>query len=77
MQNYDTKTTMITCNDHGMTSCNEVIHTSICNDSKITRLDKNDWWYLVNQLEKWGVFKPRACTGFRGQTIPLHLFVCR
>ena len=51
---------MITCNDYGMTSCNEVLHTSICNDSKVTRLDKNDWWYLVNQLEQWGVFKPRA-----------------
>lgn len=52
--------TMIPCNDHDMTLCNEVIHTSICNDSKVTRLDKNDWWYLVNQLEEWGVFKPRA-----------------
>ena len=55
----DTKTAMITCNEHGMTTCNEVLHTSICND-RVKRLDKNDWWYLVNQLEQWGVYKPRA-----------------
>lgn len=48
---------MITCNE---SSCNEGINTpSICNDS-VTRLDKNDWWYLVQTLESWGVFKPRA-----------------
>ena len=50
---------MISCNDSCNELCNEVIHTYICNDS-VTRLDKNDWWYLVNQLEQWGVFKPRA-----------------
>lgn len=49
---------MITCNE-GL--CNEGINThSICNDSNVTRLDKNDWWYLVQTLESWGVFKPRA-----------------
>lgn len=49
--------TMITCNE-GL--CNEGINTpSICNDS-VKRLDKNDWWYLVDTLESWGVFKPRA-----------------
>ena len=48
---------IITCNDSSNELCNEGINTlSICND----RLDKNDWWYLVNQLEEWGVFKPRA-----------------
>ena len=54
------KNAMITCNDYVMKSCNESIHTPICNDSKVQKLDKNDWWYLVNQLEDWGVYKPRA-----------------
>lgn len=55
------KNAMITCNDdHVMNSCNERVNSlSICNDS-VTRLDKNDWYYLVNTLESWGVFKPRA-----------------
>lgn len=53
------KTAMITCNEHDMTLCNEGINThSICNDS--ARLSKDEWWYLVNTLEAWGVFKPRA-----------------
>lgn len=57
MENTD-KTTMISCNE-GL--CNEGINTpSICNDSKVTRLSKDEWWYLVNTLETWGVFKPRA-----------------
>lgn len=52
---------MITCNEQDMTLCNEGINTPIiCNDSKVQKLDKNDWWYLVNQLEEWGVYKPRA-----------------
>lgn len=51
---------IITCNEHEMTSCNEVIHSLICNDSNIKKLEKSDWWYLVNQLEEWGVYKPRA-----------------
>lgn len=56
------KNAMITCNDyHVMNSCNERVNSlSICNDSNVTRLDKNDWYYLVNTLESWGVFKPRA-----------------
>lgn len=53
--------TMITCNEHVMSTCNEGINThSICNDSKVTRLSKDEWWFLVNTLESWGVFKPRA-----------------
>lgn len=54
--------TMIPCNDgHVMSTCNEGINTPIiCNDSNVKRLDKNDWWYLVDTLESWGVFKPRA-----------------
>lgn len=61
MQNYDEKTTMITCNDYGNELCNEGINTPIiCNDSKLKRLDKSEWWYLVQTLESWGVFKPRA-----------------
>lgn len=60
MENND-KNAMITCNEHDMTTCNEGINThSICNDSKVTRLSKDEWWYLVNTLESWGVFKPRA-----------------
>lgn len=56
MENND-KNAMITCNE----LCNEGINTpSICNDSNVKRLDKNDWWYLVDTLESWGVFKPRA-----------------
>ena len=60
MEQISDNSAMITCNDYGMKSCNEVIHTSICNDSKIKRLDKSEWWYLVQTLESWGVFKPRA-----------------
>jgi hypothetical protein len=49
---------MITCNEP---LCNEGINTPIiCNDSKVTRLSKDEWWFLVNTLESWGVFKPRA-----------------
>lgn len=61
MQKHE-QNAMITCNDyHVMSTSNEGINThSICNDSKVTRLDKNDWYYLVNTLESWGVFKPRA-----------------
>lgn len=38
--------------------CNEGNNPLICNDSK--KLEKSDWWYLVQTLEKWHVFKPRA-----------------
>lgn len=60
MEKNTDKNAMITCNDScNESSCNEGINThSICNDS--IRLDKNEWWYLVNTLESWGVFKPRA-----------------
>lgn len=55
MQEHE-QNAMITCNE-GL--CNEGINTPIiCNDS--IRLDKTDWWYLVQTLESWGVFKPRA-----------------
>lgn len=60
MEKLFDKNTMITCNDYVMKSCNEDIHPLICNDSRVKKLDKNDWWYLVNQLEDWGVYKPRA-----------------
>ena len=55
-------------NNHDM-SC----HDSICHDNTHTnnhdmsevsedsgRLSKTDWWYLVNTLESWRVFNPRA-----------------
>lgn len=56
-----------TCND----LCHESIHSLTCHDSKRetkkvieakpeAKLSKNDWWYLVNQLEQWRVFNPRA-----------------
>lgn len=55
------KNTMITCNDTCNELCNEGINTPIiCNDSNIKKLEKSDWWYLVQTLESWGVFKPRA-----------------
>lgn len=59
MENND-KNAMITCDDScNEPLCNEGINTPIiCNDS--IRLDKTDWWYLVQTLESWGVFKPRA-----------------
>jgi hypothetical protein len=53
------KNAMITCNELCNQSCNEGINTlSTCNDS--ARLSKDEWWFLVNTLESWGVFKPRA-----------------
>ena len=56
MEKNDAQNAMITCDE---SSCNEGINTPIiCNDS--IRLDKTDWWYLVQTLESWGVFKPRA-----------------
>lgn len=55
----NTQNAMITCDNHVMSSCNEGINThSICNDS--SRISKDEWWYLVEQLTAWGVFKPRA-----------------
>lgn len=44
----------MTCND----TCHEELHSLTCNDSK--KLEKSDWWYLVQTLENWKVFKPRA-----------------
>ena len=52
---------MITCNDPCNDLCNEGINTPIiCNDSNVKKLEKSDWWYLVNTLESWGVYKPKA-----------------
>lgn len=58
----------------GYDVCHEVNNTLICYDSchevnlnnndqvndQVKQLDKSDWWYLVNQLEKWRVYNPRA-----------------
>lgn len=58
----------------GYDVCHEVNNTLICNDSchevnlnnndqvndQVKQLNKSDWWYLVNQLEKWRVYNPRA-----------------
>ena len=44
--------------------CHEGNNTLICHDScheiEQQQLEKSDWWYLVNQLEKWRVYNPRA-----------------
>ena len=41
--------------------CHEGINTLICHDScHENKLSKSDWFYLVNQLEQWRVFNPRA-----------------
>lgn len=54
----NTQNAMITCDDSCNELCNERVNShSTCNDS---RLSKSDWWYLVQTLEGWGVFKPRA-----------------
>lgn len=52
--------------DHD-TLCHESIHSLTCHDSEEkqakkseAKLSKSDWWYLVNQLEQWRVFNPRA-----------------
>lgn len=53
--------------EHDMIS-HELYHegnnTLICHDScheeEPQQLEKSDWWYLVNQLEQWRVYNPRA-----------------
>ncbi len=66
------KTSLKSCYDHDMIhgmTCNELCHEGIntpitCHDSdsnkQTTRLSKDEWWYLVNQLTEWRVFNPRA-----------------
>ena len=45
--------------EHDMKVCHEGINTlTICHDSE--RLTKDEWWYLVNTLDSWRVFNPRA-----------------
>lgn len=60
MTNFPQKSPIITCNDDKV--CNDYVMRDniplICNDSK--QLNKSDWWYLVQTLESWNVFKPRA-----------------
>lgn len=59
---------MISCHDLSHDSlCHESIHSLTCHDSEVkqakkseAKLSKSDWWYLVNQLEQWRVFNPRA-----------------
>ena len=63
---------MISCHDTCNDLCHESIHSLTCHDSeqkeqKIktkkaeqAKLSKSDWWYLVQQLEQWRVFNPRA-----------------
>lgn len=65
---------MKSCHDSDHDSvCHESIHSLICHDSEEkqtkktetknadqAKLSKSDWWYLVNQLEQWRVFNPRA-----------------
>lgn len=60
MQNFNGLTTHdMICHEHDYELCHEGINThSICHDSE--RLTKNEWWYLVNTLDSWRVFNPRA-----------------
>lgn len=45
----------------GYDVCHEVIQPVICHDScHENKLSKSDWFYLVETLEKWRVFNPRA-----------------
>lgn len=56
---HDMKSCHDTCND----LCHESIHSLTCHDSvesKVQKLSKDDWWYLVQVLEKWRVYNPRA-----------------
>ena len=55
------KDTIITCNDDKPSNDYVMRENtlSICNDSN-KQLVKSDWWYLVQTLESWNVFKPRA-----------------
>lgn len=63
MENYDVNHSY---HDHDMIGhelCHEGINTLICHDScheGKEQLEKDEWWYLVNQLEKWRVFNPRS-----------------
>lgn len=63
MQSFRTSTTTthdMIGHDHDYELCHEGINThSICHDSK-DRLSKDEWWYLVNTLDSWRVFNPRA-----------------
>lgn len=68
MQNFKESFLNHDMNNHDM-SC----HESICHDNTLVsnhdmselsgisgKLSKADWFYLVNQLEAWRVFAPRA-----------------
>ncbi len=46
----------------GHDTCYEDKHILTCHDSKEekNRISKEDWLFLVNTLEKWRVFNPRA-----------------
>ena len=48
------------CNDSKCTSNTSKDTSKDTSSVQVARLDKNDWWYLVQTLESWGVFKPRA-----------------
>lgn len=64
--NYDNISCHEICHD---SLCHESINSLICHDSALTKtevlkkqekLSKDDWWYLVEVLEKWRVYNPRA-----------------
>lgn len=51
------------CHDTCYDTCHEGINTHvICHDSEENknRINKADWYYLVQTLESWRVFNPRA-----------------
>lgn len=47
------------CNDNVMNTCNDSNVSLICYDRN-KRIEKSEWWYLVEVLEKWHVYSPRA-----------------
>ena len=63
-------TVELSYHDHDMIShglCHEGKNTLICHDScheelsgNSGKLNKSDWFYLVETLEKWRVFNPRS-----------------
>ncbi len=57
-QTHDMNNHDMICNDY---LCNDNNNSTICYEScHEERLNKSDWFYLVSQLEKWGVFAPRS-----------------
>ena len=67
MQNFGTQKHYESCHDNHVMICHDTCHDTChevnniltCHDSS-NRLNKTDWQYLVDTLDKWRVFNPRA-----------------